>query len=107
MLQDSQISEVQELLNFKCVKPLKTVYSVLSQASCLQIFDDELIVAATNEIIASPGKSRYTIQSEIKQKERAIEILSRRYAKPDINSDLIKQCLYSIGDNHAFWSNDW
>ena len=60
-----------------------------------------MIAVATQEII-SEGRSRYSISSDIKSKEVAIEKLSRKYSKEGISSDLIKQCLYSIGDNHAF-----
>lgn len=60
-----------------------------------------MIVAATQEIV-SEGRSRYNISSDIKVKEAAIEKLSRKYCKSDFSSDKVKQCLYSIGDNHAF-----
>ena len=49
-----------------------------------------------------PGKSRYTIQREIKQKEAAIEYLARRYRSAALPEEELKQCLYSIADNNAY-----
>ena len=60
-----------------------------------------MISVGTQEII-SEGRSRYNISSDIKSKEIAIEKLARRYGRKDFSPELIKQCLYSIGDNHAF-----
>lgn len=60
-----------------------------------------MIAVATKEII-SEGRSRYNISSDIKSKEAAIEKISRKYCNKDFSSDRVKQCLYSIGDNHAF-----
>jgi hypothetical protein len=102
LLQDSQMPEVKELLGFACVTELKTVYSLLDQKNCLALLTDDLIVTATKEIIVEEGKSRYQIQAEIKAKERAIEMLAKRYGRSDITQDEIRTCLYSIGDNHAF-----
>ena len=101
MLQDSQISEVQELLGFKCVKPLKTVYTVLKEHDCLKVLEDDLIEVATAEIIDF-GKKRHQVQSEIKRKEKAIEILAKRYGNSQVSPETIRQCLYSIGDNNSF-----
>lgn len=60
-----------------------------------------MIAVATQEIV-SEGRSRYNIASDIKSKEAAIEKLARKYCNKDFPSERIKQCLYSIGDNHAF-----
>lgn len=101
LLQDSQIPEVKELLQFDCVKPITMVYNVLEEAGALAILSDELIHIATMEII-DDGKKRYQVQKEIQNKERAIEHLAKKYSKGGVSSDLIRQCLYSIGDNNAF-----
>ena len=53
-------------------------------------------------VTPDPGKSRSTIQREIKQKEAAIEHLARRYRSRDLPEEELKQCLYSIGDNNAY-----
>ncbi|KAJ3013577.1 hypothetical protein HKX48_005663 [Thoreauomyces humboldtii] len=101
MLQDSQIPEVKELLQFACVKPIKTVFTILEELEGLDLLQDNLISIATQEIL-SEGRNRHAVQSEIKMKERAIEQLARKYASKDLKPELIRQCLYSIGDNHAF-----
>ncbi|KAJ3291720.1 hypothetical protein HK104_005858 [Borealophlyctis nickersoniae] len=101
MLQDSQIPEVKEMLSFSCVDTIKTVYNTLAAHDGLRVLEDDLITVATQEIL-SEGKSRHQVQGEIKQKERAIEQLSRKYAHSELSTEMIKQCLYSIGDNHAF-----
>ncbi|PCH40894.1 hypothetical protein WOLCODRAFT_131588 [Wolfiporia cocos MD-104 SS10] len=101
LLQDSQTPEVKELLGFSCVKPIKTVYSVLEECDSLDLLRDDLIAVATKEIYAE-GRSRPEIQRDIKSKERAIEALASRYARKGLTQEQIRQCLYSIGDNHAF-----
>jgi len=64
-----------------------------------------IITVATKEIVAG-SRTRYEIQREIKSKERAIDLLASRYSGPrkdgHLTQEMIKQCLYSIGDNHAF-----
>ncbi|KAI0244795.1 hypothetical protein L0F63_002406 [Massospora cicadina] len=83
MLQDSALPEVQEMLGFACVAPIKTVYRFLQERDGLDLLNHEYVMLATKEIIAE-GKSPSAIQSEIKQKGD------------------IRNCLYSIGDNHAY-----
>jgi hypothetical protein len=83
------------------MKEIKTVYKVLSEGGGIPILEDELIIAATIEINPT-GKTRSQIQREIKYKENAIERLANKYASEKLGSDVIRQCLYSIGDNHAF-----
>ncbi|TPX64077.1 hypothetical protein SpCBS45565_g06170 [Spizellomyces sp. 'palustris'] len=101
LLQDSQIPEVKDMLEFTCVKPIRTVYTILSELNGLRVLEDDLVAVATQEIL-SEGKSRHQVQSEIKMKERAIEQLARKYGSNELKPDLIRQCLYSIGDNYAF-----
>ena len=62
---------------------------------------DDLIATATKEIY-SEGRSRREIQKDIKSKERAIETLSAKYVREGLSQEKLRQCLYSIGDNHAF-----
>jgi hypothetical protein len=112
LLMDAQSSEVQDMLNFSCVEPIRTVYTVLEDCGALDVLRDEKIVIATKEIIseAEDGtlaqRARYDIQREIKAKERAIEYLASKYSSKSkssgASSETIRQCLYSIGDNHAF-----
>ncbi|KAI9090158.1 hypothetical protein DFS34DRAFT_637830 [Phlyctochytrium arcticum] len=101
LLQDAQIPDVVDMLEFSCVKPIKTVYNVLEEMNGLKILQDELIGVATQEIL-SEGRSRYQVQQDIKNKERAIERLVRKYSSSGKPDEVIRQCLYSIGDNHAF-----
>ncbi|KIJ69795.1 hypothetical protein HYDPIDRAFT_77951 [Hydnomerulius pinastri MD-312] len=101
LLQDSQSPEVKDMLSFSCIKPIKTVYAVLEEHDALALLRDDLVSVATKEIY-SDGRSRRDVQKEIKNKERAIETLSTRYQRDGLNQEQVRQCLYSIGDNHAF-----
>ncbi|KAG6861870.1 hypothetical protein C0995_011167 [Termitomyces sp. Mi166 len=101
LLQDSQSPDVKELLNFSCVRPIKTVYSILEEHQVTDLLRDDLITVATKEIY-SEGRSRREIQKDIKSKERAIETLAARYERDGLSQEKLRQCLYSIGDNHAF-----
>lgn len=89
------------MLNFSCVKPITTVYSLLEEAGALDLLLESTITVATQEI-HSEGRTRREIQKDIKSKERAIEALADKYESPKISNDDVKLCLYSIGDNHAF-----
>lgn len=62
---------------------------------------EDLIAVATKEIY-SEGRSRREIQKDIKAKERAIETLASKYHRNGVTQEQLRQCLYSIGDNHAF-----
>ncbi|KAF9362043.1 hypothetical protein BGX34_006770 [Mortierella sp. NVP85] len=101
LLMDSTIDEIESTLGFSCVIPIKTVYSYLEEHGGLDVLRNDLVADATKEIMAD-GKSRHQIQLEIKKKERAIEVLSRKYANAQLSAEDIKVCLYSIGDNHSF-----
>lgn len=89
------------MLNFSCVKPIKTVYAVLEEFDAVELLRDDLITVATKEIY-SENRSRREIQKDIKSKERAIETLASRYERRGLPQESVRQCLYSIGDNHAF-----
>ncbi|KAF9316768.1 hypothetical protein BG003_001565 [Podila horticola] len=101
LLMDSNIEEIESTLGFSCVIPIKTVYGFLKDRGGLDVLGNDLVADATKEII-SDGKTRQQIQTEIRKKERAIEVLSRKYANGNLTPDEIKVCLYSIGDNHSF-----
>ncbi|KAF7355711.1 hypothetical protein MSAN_01489000 [Mycena sanguinolenta] len=101
LLQDSQTPEVKDLLNFSCVRPIKTVAILLEEHGALDLLRDDLVTVATKEIYAE-GRARRDIQKDIKSKERAIETLATRYARKGLTQDDVRLCLYSIGDNHAF-----
>ncbi|KAG0355831.1 hypothetical protein BG005_005237 [Podila minutissima] len=101
LLMDSNIEEIESTLGFSCVIPIKTVHGFLKERGGLDVLRNDLVADATKEII-SDGKSRQQIQTEIRKKERAIEVLSKKYANGNLTPDEIKVCLYSIGDNHSF-----
>lgn len=101
MIQDSLIPEVTEALGFDLYRPILTVHSFLESRRGLDVLDDELLLAATKEIIPD-NKTRTMIQSEIKTKERSIELLCRKYTTKDLPKEDIRQSLYSIGDNNAY-----
>ncbi|KAJ7437095.1 hypothetical protein B0H11DRAFT_2255658 [Mycena galericulata] len=101
LLQDSQSPEVEDLLSFSCVRPIKTVYTLLEEHGALDLLRDDLVTVATKEIY-SEGRARRDIQKDIKSKERAIELLASRYTRKNLTQDDVRLCLYSIGDNHAF-----
>uniref|UniRef100_A0A7S0X7U2 Non-canonical E2 ubiquitin-conjugating enzyme C-terminal domain-containing protein n=1 Tax=Mantoniella antarctica TaxID=81844 RepID=A0A7S0X7U2_9CHLO len=101
LLQDSQMEEVQELLEFKLVKPLKTAHNLLADKSGLAMLADGLMHQATAEIMHE-GKARHEVQREIKAKEKAREHLSRRYATAVLSSEDILSVLYSISDNNSY-----
>lgn len=101
ILMDAQDPTIREMLGFSLVAPIKNVYDLLESNDALALLRDDRVSIATREIIAD-GRPRYEIQREIKAKERAIETLASKYAKKGLNQETIRQCLYSIGDNHAF-----
>ncbi|KAJ2780284.1 hypothetical protein GGI15_003591 [Coemansia interrupta] len=101
MLQDAQTNEVKKVLGMDLVAPVKTVHSVLEALDIGYLLEDEMVVVATREIVEG-GKTRAQVQLEIKQKERAVEYLCKAYATDQCPAEVIRQCLYSIGDNHAY-----
>eukprot|EP00918_Siedleckia_nematoides_P058061 GHVU01126570.1.p1 GENE.GHVU01126570.1~~GHVU01126570.1.p1 ORF type:complete len:690 (+),score=112.56 GHVU01126570.1:156-2225(+) len=101
LLQDSMTSEVQDLIKFSMVRPVLTVHNYLSERGAAAMLQDPFMEIATREIIPD-GKDRYDIQHEIKQKEKAIKMLSKKYVSDKLSSTEIERCLYSIGDNHSF-----
>eukprot|EP00455_Lapot_gusevi_P000551 TRINITY_DN1024_c0_g1_i6.p1 TRINITY_DN1024_c0_g1~~TRINITY_DN1024_c0_g1_i6.p1 ORF type:complete len:358 (-),score=139.84 TRINITY_DN1024_c0_g1_i6:176-1249(-) len=101
LLQDSQIPEIQQLLEFSLVEPVHTVYWRLEQAGALDLLRDPVLSQATVNITAE-GKTRARIDKEIKNKEKAVELLARKYTKPDLSYDEVKNCIASIGDNQSY-----
>jgi Protein of unknown function (DUF2009) len=107
-------SEVEAALGFNLHAPLKTIHAYLSNLNppMLHILDDDLIETATKEI-RPEGKHRKMVQREIKEKERAIEIISKRYGKklgrgekppPGVmGEEEVRQVLYAVGDNHGIF----
>ncbi|ANB15508.1 hypothetical protein AWJ20_3136 [Sugiyamaella lignohabitans] len=102
MIMDSRLPEVKDSMEFDLYKPLKTVFGYLHHKGGLSMLDDELVLQATVEINPD-NKSRANIQADIRRKEKAIEVLARKYsAGTSLTKEDIRQCLYSIGDYHAY-----
>jgi len=101
LLQDSQSMEVQELLDFRLVKPLNTVDAFLRERGGEALLRDALMETATAEIMHE-GLARHEVQRMIKKKEKARDVIASRYASAQLSKDDILHCLYSISDNNAF-----
>ena len=101
MLMDSSEPDMIELLGFRCVKPLRTVAALLEEGGASAMLDDPLIAAATAEI-QSAGRPRAAVQKDIKVKERAREVLARKYRTKGLGEEDLLRCLYSIADNNSF-----
>ena len=101
LLQDSQSPEVQELLEFRLVKPLKTVHSFLKERGGERLLADANMELATAEIMHE-GLPRHEVQRMIKKKERAREHIASKYQSATLSKEDILQCLYSIADNNAY-----
>jgi Protein of unknown function (DUF2009) len=101
MLMDSSEPEIIELLGFRCVRPLRTVSLLLEEGGATAMLDDPLMAIATAEI-ASEGRPRGAVQKDIKAKERARDILARKYRTKTLDEESLLRCLYSISDNNSF-----
>jgi hypothetical protein len=108
MLQDSVSPEVKELLEFSCVRPIVTVYEYLKSHKVEKLLEHPKIEIATRAIsthdLDGRKKSRQVIRDEVRQKETAVEEISRMYSNSygGLSRDDIKWALYSIGDNRSF-----
>ncbi|KAG0674979.1 hypothetical protein C6P40_001875 [Pichia californica] len=107
IIMDSRLSHVKEHMEFDLYKPILTIERFLSENAVkenYQIFNDPLILSATADI-RPDGKSRNLINKLIKQKEKAIEILVKKYCcinKEGLNKEQIRMILYSIGDFNSY-----
>eukprot|EP01025_Chloroclados_australasicus_P049680 TRINITY_DN5673_c0_g2_i1.p1 TRINITY_DN5673_c0_g2~~TRINITY_DN5673_c0_g2_i1.p1 ORF type:complete len:691 (-),score=90.42 TRINITY_DN5673_c0_g2_i1:456-2369(-) len=101
MLMDSSQENIQELLEFSCVKPLLTVYSFLAERNGLKVLEDPLLHLATEEIIVGE-RVRYEIQQDIKKKEKARKTIAQKYRNRNLSEDEILHCIYSISDNNSY-----
>ncbi|GIL49858.1 hypothetical protein Vafri_6156 [Volvox africanus] len=101
LLMDSAEPAIQEMLEFKCVRQLRTVYNFLEERGGLAMLDDSLMHTATAEIIAGE-RPRHEVQRDIKIKEKAREALSRRYRSARLSEEEILLCIYSISDNNSY-----
>lgn len=106
MIMDSRMPEIKNELEFDFYKPIVTVYSYLSEnqdegGAAMDLLDDPLVLQAVVEIVPD-GKARSVIEAEMLRKEAAIKQLAKNYSSPNLSEDAISQCLFSIGDYHAY-----
>jgi len=106
ILQDSMQPQIQDILGFELVSPLVTVYTTLEAGGALGMLSDPMIDIATREVLPRDEngreKSRRELEDEIQRKDKAAEILGRKYASDRITADGVRQCIYSIKDNNSF-----
>lgn len=101
MLMDSSEATMQELLEFKCVRPLRTVYTRLEEGGGLALLGDPLLETATAEITVR-GRPRQEVQRDIRTKEKARELCAQKYKTASLSQEDLLQCMYSIADNNSF-----
>ena len=105
LLQDAVSPSIKPHLGFSVNGPIQSVYKFLESRGGLDLLSDALIETATEEILAE-RKSRATIEHEIKQKERAVAVIKRKYKTARLSTDDIHLCLYSICDNNSFLNSN-
>ena len=94
------MSDAQELLNFKLVKPMRTAHALLAEKNGLPMLRDGLMHQATAEIMrtrASRGSKCTRDQGE----GEGSRTPSRRYSHADLSSEETLSVLYSISDNNG------
>lgn len=106
LMQDSLSESIQPLLDITLHKPVHTVYQLLHVKNGLALLDDPLVTIATNEILPDKNKSRQQIQQEIRKKEKAAEHLVKKYQSSTLSGEMIRACLYSLGDNVSFLNSN-
>ncbi len=84
------------------IAPIETVHKFLEDRDGLSLLEDEYIELATNEILATPGKTRKQIESQIQRKEKAVVFIKQTYSSRSLSSEDIHLCLYSICDHNSF-----
>jgi len=114
LLMDSQSSEIQRILEFRLVKPINTVYDFLKSRDALCILEHPDAITATKAISDDKlaGKSKYTVQQEIKEKNSAVKRLIQRFSTSNswfgsssatnLSKEDVEWVLYSMGDNSSF-----
>lgn len=103
LLQDSVIPEIEELLEFSCIKPIVTVYSFLEKHNALNVLTDDLqsLLDATSET-ESEGKQRSQINRELRENERRFDRFCEKYSSDTLPKDELHLAIRSICDNHSF-----
>lgn len=101
-LQDAHSESNKQLLNINAFVPVKSVFDVLVSVGAQEVLDDKYVDLATDEILCDPDTPRHVVQQKIQKKERAVEYLVKKYVTKKCSNDLLRQCLYSIGDYKSF-----
>ncbi|KAK6587674.1 hypothetical protein RS030_81277 [Cryptosporidium xiaoi] len=81
LLMDAQKETIRELLQFKCYKPVLTVYEFLRSRNCLEILKDPLLLIATRNIEKESDID--TLNAKLTKKRLAIKELLKKYASRD------------------------
>lgn len=107
LLQDTLDPNVQALLGVNVTAPIQTVYTLCEQKNALAMLDDPKLTTATREILPNEQGQAYS-ELEIKKKERAVEELVRKYAKPDeySSNDSYGTRNYNSSWGHRSWDRD-
>ena len=105
LLQDAVSPTVRPHLGFSVKGPIESVYKFLEDRGGLDVLSDKFIEVATEEILAGK-KTRATIDSEIRRKEKAVAHIKRKYQTSKLSSEDIHLCLYSICDNNSFLNSN-
>jgi len=91
----------QDTLEFNIKSGIKTVYSYLKERGASEMLEDPDIHIATKEIYDG-SKGRYETQREIKEKEKTLKKLCKKYESRQISADELQYCIFSITDNNSF-----
>jgi len=105
MLMDSQLAEINNLLEFRLVKKVKTVHEFLEERDALDLLKNKEATIATSAI-SDRGKSRFQVQRDVRAKEKAVKQLindfSGGFSGGKLTREEVEWCLYSLSDNSAF-----
>ncbi|KAL3129857.1 hypothetical protein CHM_1g1550 [Cryptosporidium hominis] len=89
LLMDAQKESIRELLQFRCYKPVLTVYEFLKSKNCLDILSDPLLPIATRNVEQVDDVN--ILNSKLTKKRLAIKELLRRYASKDYSEQCNKK----------------
>ncbi|TDH70985.1 hypothetical protein CCR75_001138 [Bremia lactucae] len=107
LLQDANLRDLKEYLGFSCVRPIKTVASLLQERQALDMLLDSRCematsVAATFEFLVNS----VALQRFASTKKQAIEELVRDYSSALLSEEEIRLCLASISDSQSYLTSN-
>ena len=106
LMQDAIDPDIETLLGVNVSCSIKTVYSFLQSRAGLDVLSHAHIGLATKEILPDKKLSKEAIQRQIRQKNKAIDMIASQYVSRRLSHDDIKLCLYSICDNNSFLNSN-